>query len=255
MKYALITGASSGIGLEFAKILAIKRYHLIIVARRGKRLDAIKEDLEGKYGIKVITKEVDLSKEKNCIQLFQEVKHYPIQVLINNAGFGKVDRFEEIPLQEELDMIRTNIMGLHILTKLYMHKYRKGYILNVSSLAGFQPGPMMATYGATKAYVQNLSLALSYEARKFHKNIYITTLCPGPVNTEFNKVANADFNLSSISAKRCAKEGIEGMFRKKPLVIPGKRMKMLYIASKLTPLKIILPIEYKIQTAKKNANK
>lgn len=252
MRYALITGASSGIGLEIARLLARRNYHLIIVARRIDRLETIKKELESKYPIQVITKEADLSKEKNSIQLFQEVKQYPIEVLVNNAGFGKVDRFLNVSLEEELDMIRTNIMAVHILMKLFMRRYGKGYILNVASLAGFQPGPMLSTYGATKAYVQNLSLALSYEAKKFHKNLYITTLCPGPVNTEFSKVAHADFALSSISAKRCAKEGVEGLFQKKTLVVPGKRMKLLRIASKFTPLKIILPIEYKIQTAKKN---
>lgn len=250
--FALITGASSGIGLEIAKLLAKRKYNLILVARRQDRLLALKNKLESKYNITVVTKNYDLSKEENCYLLFREVKEYEITVLVNNAGFGKVGYFENISLAEELDMIRTNIMAPHILTKLFVKEKQKGFILNVASMAGFQPGPVMATYGATKSYLLNLSLSVNYELRKSNKNIHITTLCPGPVDTEFNKVANADFNLSSITAKQCAKEAVRGLFQKQELVVPSLNMKLLRIASKLAPLKIILPMEYSIQTKKTN---
>jgi len=249
--YALITGASSGIGYEIAKLLAQKNYDLILIARRNMRLEKIKIEFEEKYHINVIIKQCDISKEDNCYQLFQEVKNYPIRVLINNAGFGKVGNFNEIPLEDEISMIQTNIIALHILTKLFIQEKKEGYILNVSSIAGIQPGPMMATYGATKSYVLNFSLAVNYELKKNNKNIHITTLCPGPVNTEFNKVAHADFNLRSISSKQCAREAINGLFQKKQIVIPGNDIKLLRILSKITPLKLILPIEYWIQTKKK----
>lgn len=250
--YALITGASSGIGLEIAKELAKKKYNLILVARRYERLLELKKQLEAKYKIKVITKEYDISKEENCYRLFLEVKEYNVTVLVNNAGFGKIGYFDNIPLDVELDMVRTNIIAPHILTKLFIKEKKKGYILNVASMAGFQPGPVMATYGATKAYLLNLSLSVNYELRKCNKKISITTLCPGPVNTEFNKVANADFNLASISAKQCAKEAVHGLFKKRELVVPSINMKLLRIASKLAPLKLILPMEFRIQTKKTN---
>lgn len=250
--YALITGASSGIGLEIAKLLAKRKYNLILVARRHDRLLELKKQLEAKYKIKVITKECDISKEENCYQLFSEVKEYNVTVLVNNAGFGKIGYFDNIPLDVELEMLRTNIIAPHILTKLFIQEKKKGYILNVASMAGFQPGPVMATYGATKAYLLNLSLSVNYELRKCNKNISITTLCPGPVNTEFNQVANADFNLASISAKQCAKEAVHGLFKRQELVVPSVNMKLLRIASKFAPLKIILPMEFSIQTKKTN---
>lgn len=248
--YALITGASSGIGYEIAKLLAKRNYNLIIVARRLSRLEKMKTEFEQKYHVKVVPKECDVSKEENCYRLFEEVKEYKASVLINNAGFGKVGSLANIPIEEEISMIHTNIIALHILTKLFIQNTKKGYILNVASAAGFQPGPMMATYGATKSYVLNMSLAVNYELKKRKKEIHITTLCPGPVNTEFNQVAHSDFSLKSISAKRCAKEAIDGLFKKKDMVVPGKDIKLLRIASKLSPMKLILPIEYMIQTRK-----
>lgn len=253
--FALITGASSGIGWEFAKLLARRNYNLIIVARRVHRLEKLKYEIEKRYPVQIIIKQCDLTDTKSCYKLYEEIKSYPVEVLINNAGFGKVGKFENISLEDELNMIQTNITALHILTKLFVQDKEKGYILNVASAAGFQPGPMMAAYGATKAYALNLSLAVNYELKKSNKDIHITTLCPGPVETEFNKVADADFNLNSITAKRCAAEALKGLFQKRDTVIPGMDMKVLRIGSKLAPTKLILPIEYHIQTKKTKCSK
>ena len=248
--YALVTGASSGIGVEIAKLLAKRQYNLILVARRKKRLVRLKAQLKSKYNISVKVIECDLSKEENCYQLCKEIKDLDVSVLVNNAGFGKVGHFDTIPLEDEIDMIHTNIVAPHILTKWFVKEKDSGNILNVASMAGFQPGPVMAAYGATKAYLLNLSIAVNYELEKSNKNIHVTTLCPGPVDTEFNKVADADFNLQSISAKQCAREALSGLFQKKELVIPGKAMKLLRIGSKIAPLRIILPMEYRIQGKK-----
>lgn len=248
--YALVTGASSGIGVEIAKLLARRQYNLILVARRKKRLVRLKAQLKSKYNISVKVIECDLSKEENCYQLCKEIKDLDVSVLVNNAGFGKVGFLDTIPLEEELNMIRTNIIAPHILTKWFIKEKDYGFILNVASMAGFQPGPLMTTYGGTKSYLLNFSLAANYELKKRHKNIHITTLCPGPVDTEFNKVADADFNISSITAKLCAKEAVRGLFQKKELVVPGRSMKLIRIGSKLAPLRIILPMEYKIQGKK-----
>ncbi len=248
--FAVVTGASSGIGLEIARLLAIRGYDLIIVARRKNKLYKIKKSFEKRYLIKVIPMEVDLSKEENCIKFFSNIKKYPIKVWVNNAGFGKLGRFEDIPLDQEVDMIHTNVIASHIFTKLFIKEKGKGYILNISSISGFQPDPMMATYGATKSYLLNLGLSVGYELKKHKSKVSLTTVCPGPVRTEFNKVANTDFALKSISPKRCAKEALSGMFRKKLLVIPGNDIKLLHILSKFSPLCISLPIEYLIQTSK-----
>lgn len=248
--YALITGASSGIGREFALQLARKGFDLIVVARRGHRLEELKQIIKDKYPVEVIVKKADLSKEEECYRLYKECKEYKIRILINNAGFGKIGYFEELSLEEELDMINTNIKSLHILTKLFLRDMKKGRILNVSSVAGFQPCPTMATYGATKSYVTSFSKALNYELKRQGRDVHLSVLCPGPVKTEFDQVANTDFSLNYISAKRCAKIGLKGMFRKKDLIIPSLPIKVLAMASKIAPDKIILPIEYYIQTKK-----
>jgi len=169
---------------------------------------------------------------------------------VNNAGFGKIGKFEEIPLEKELSMIRTNIIAPHVVTKLFLKSMKKGRILNVASIAGFQPDPMMATYGATKAYLINLSRALNYELKKQHRKIHISTLCPGPVDTEFDYVANSNFSLKYISAEQCVRIAIEGLFHNKELIIPNSRIKMLHLVSKLAPTRLVLPIGYLIQTSK-----
>lgn len=248
--YALVTGASSGIGIEIARLLAKKKYDLIIVARREERLKKIKKELESRYGIHVVIMQYDLSKEENCKRLFKSCEKYPIEVLVNNAGFGKVGYCSDVPMEQELDMVKTNIIAVFILTKLFIRTYSKGYILNVSSVAAFQPGPVMAVYGATKSFVYSFSLAVNYELKKQRRNIHVTTLCPGPVNTEFNQVADADFDLKSISPKRCAAAALNGMFKRKDIVIPGIRIKLLHAGSKFAPVKAVLPVEYRIQVKK-----
>lgn len=248
--YSLITGASSGIGKELSILLAQKGYDLILVARRKERLMKLKKSLEANFHIHVMIASYDLSKKESCFELYEKFKDFPITVLVNGAGFGKVGTISEIPLNDELDMIETNITAVHILSKLFSKSMKHGYILNIASIAAFQPGPHLATYSATKSYVANFSIALNYELKKEKKPIHVSALCPGPVNTEFNKVAGTNFSLPSISAKKCAKTALNGLFRKKPVIIPSLTIKMSYLGSKLSPLSLILPIEYMIQTAK-----
>lgn len=253
--YAVITGASSGIGREIARLLAKKGYHLILAARRGKRLLVIKEQLEKKYQIHVITISADLSKEEDCINLFQQSKEYPVRIVVNAAGFGKVGNYTQVSMKEELAMIDTNIKAVHILTKLFANHMKKGRILNVASIAAFQPGPYFATYSATKAYVLQLSLAINYEMMRMRKNVRVLTLCPGPVNTEFNAVAGTDFAMPSISAKKCAKIAVDGIFKSKPVILPGFQVKCARLAAKFAPYSLILPVEYYIQTKKLSPQK
>ena len=175
---ALITGASSGIGLEMAKILAKKNYDLILVSKDKEKLQKVKEKLGEK--VKIIV--ADLSVESKLKELYVLCKNENIDILINNAGFGLVCEFRNSDLDKELSMIDLNIKAVHTLTKLFLKDFVKkdnGYILNVASSAAFQPGPLMATYYSTKSYVYNLTLAIYEELRKINSNVKISCLCPG----------------------------------------------------------------------------
>lgn len=246
---ALITGASSGIGLDMARILSSQGCELFIVARRKSKLEKIKKELK----TKVTVIEMDISSTFNCMKLYNMVKDENIDILINNAGFGLFGAFNDSNLDRELDMIDLNIKGVHTLTKLFLKDFKKrdyGYILNVSSSAGFLPGPLMATYYASKAYVLNLSLAIHQELKKENSNVYIGVLCPGPVSTEFNKVAKVEFNLKSMSSYDVADIAIKGMFKRKMVIIPGIKIKISIFFTKLLPLSLKLKIAYHLQRRK-----
>lgn len=247
---ALITGASSGIGKEIAVLLAKKGYDLIISARREDRLKIIKSELENLYNIKVVIMVCDLALSENVIKLHKDCLEYDVSVFVNNAGFGKIGFFDKIPFKEEVSMIDTNIKAVYILTKLFSQSMKSGYIMNVASIAGFLPQPKMAVYGGTKAFVLNMSQAVNYELKKQNKNLHICTLCPGPVDTEFNDVAKGSFKIKSMTAKKCAEIALKGMFAKKDVIIPGKSMKLMRFFSKITPLSVVLPIAYNIQDKK-----
>lgn len=246
---ALITGASSGIGRSFAYFLADMGYDLILVARRKNKMESIKESVN----VNVDIYSIDISTTFNCHKLYNKVKNEDIDIIINAAGFGLIGDFKDTNLDRELDMIDINIKAVHTLTKLFLKdfvKKNKGYILNVASIAAFEPGPLMATYYATKSYVYNLTTAINYELKRIKSNVYVGCLNPGPVDTEFNKVAQVKFNLKSHSSDYVAKYAIEKMFKKKSLIIPGFRIKMAYLASKILPLNIILNYTYKAQEKK-----
>lgn len=246
---ALITGASSGIGRDIARELARRGYDLILVARRKSRLEALKKELSTK--IEII--DCDLSSTFNCMKLYESVKDKNIDIVINNAGFGLAGDFTETNLDKELDMIDLNIKAVHVLTKRFLKDFKdknKGYILNVASSAAFQPGPLMNTYYATKVYVCNMTLALYEELKQSKSNVYIGCLCPGPVDTEFNKVAKVEFTIPSLSSEYVAKYAVKKMLKRKLLIIPGIQMRVTYFLSKIAPLKLKLWITYHIQRRK-----
>jgi len=246
---ALITGASSGIGKEMSKILSHKGYDLILVARRKKRLEELKKELPTK--VKIIT--LDISSTFNCMKLYDKVKKEDIDIIINNAGFGLLGEFSETNIDKELDMIDTNIKAVHILTKLFLQDFilrDKGYILNVSSSASFLAGPLMSTYYATKNYVSRLTEAIYEELRRKKSNVYVGLLCPGPVDTEFNEVANVKFSLKGQSSEYVAKYAIDKMFKRKLIIIPGFKMKFICSMNKFVPKKLLLKITYNIQKKK-----
>jgi len=249
-KYAVITGASSGIGKEIAEQLAHKGMNLILVARRIDRLEMLKEKLESEADITVVIKSLDLSVQDNCHRLFSETKTFAPAIVVNNAGFGQVGFFENLPLEKELEMLRLNIESLHILTKLYLSEMEQGVIVNVASMAGFLPTPLMAAYSASKAYVLNFTRAVNQELKIKQRKVRVVALCPGPVETEFADVANASQSFKGMSAKRCAKITIRGIENKRTVIIPGLLMKITHVLVKLVPTKIILYFAYLIQRRK-----
>ncbi len=246
---ALITGASSGIGKDMAYYLDNMNVDLILVARRKKILEEIKKNLKG--NVKVI--ECDLSKRENVYKLYEQVKLDNIDILINNAGFGLFGDFSNTDLDTELNMIDVNIVAPHILTKLFLKDFIKrdnGYILNVCSSAGFMAGPGLNTYYATKNYLTKLTMAINEELRQNKSNVYIGALCPGPVGTEFNKVAHGTFSIKETTSSYVAKYAIDNMFKKKMLIIPTIKIKIGIFMLRITSYRLQLKIIYKIQKRK-----
>ena len=247
---AIITGASSGIGRDIARYLSSKGYDLILVARRKDRLEELKKELSTNVEIY----EYDLSSTFNCMKLYENIKNQDIDILINNAGFGLAGEFIDTKLDKEMDMIDLNIKAVHTLTKCLLNdfvKKNKGYILNVASSAGLMPGgPLMSTYYATKSYVTSMTLGIYEELRRNKSNVYIGCLCPGPVDTEFNKVAKVEFGVSSLSSEYVAKYAVDKMFKRKTIIIPGFKIRLACNLNKFIPKKILLKITYNIQKRK-----
>ncbi len=245
---ALVTGASSGIGREIAIELSEMGYDLILVARRKKKLDELKKKLPGK----TTTIVMDLSSTANCMKLYDKVKDEDIDVVVNNAGFGLFGEFDKTNLDKELDMIDINVKAVHVLTKLFLKDFKdkdSGYILNVASSAGFLSGPLMATYYATKGYVLKLTEAIYEELRRDKSNVYIGALCPGPVDTEFNKVAKVKFSIKPLSAQKVAEYAVDQMFKRKLIIVPGFKTKFVKLSG-LLPRKLLLRLNYNVQKKK-----
>lgn len=243
---ALITGASSGIGREMAKYLSSLGYDLVLVSRRKRKLQELKKELD--TDIKII--KMDISSTFNCMDLHEQVKEDNIDMLINCAGFGVYGKFSRVKLDKELDLIDTNIKATHTLTKLFLQDFKKkgeGYILNVASLAAYTPGPLMPAYYASKSYVLSLTEAIYEELRREGSDIYIGALCPGPVDTEFNKVSNAVFNMRSMQADEVAKYAIDKMLKGKMIIVPGFKTKMLIFVSRFLSEKTKLKLAYNSQ--------
>lgn len=254
---ALITGASSGIGRDISRELANLGYDLVLVARNKEGLDQVKLELNQEYPkIKIECYALDLSIKENCYKLYQNVPK--VDILINNAGFGLFGKFAQTNLETEIKMINTNIMAVHILTKLYlkeMIKIDKGHILNVASIAGFMPGPLMATYYASKNYVVSLTRAINKEIKKSKSNVKLSLLCPGPVDTNFNNVANVKFNIPGLTSQYVAKYAIRKMKKGKLIIVPGTLVKIARILSEITPTAIVGEISYHMQTKKEKQGK
>lgn len=247
---ALITGASSGIGLDMARYLSTKKWELILVARNKEKLEEIQEQLPTKVTIIV----ADLSNEQRVKDLYVIAKKENVDVLINNAGLGDFGYLTDTDINKDLELINTNIKALHILTKYMVremeNKETDTYILNVASAAAFQPGPLMSTYYATKSYVYQLTEALYYEEKVKKTKVHVSVLCPGPVDTNFNNVANVKFSVKPLKSTYVAKYAIDKMLEGKLLIIPGFKMKCARFFGKFVPNKLMLKITYNIQKKK-----
>ncbi|HKE33349.1 MAG TPA: SDR family oxidoreductase [Candidatus Angelobacter sp.] len=245
---ALITGASSGIGWDLAHIMATD-FDLIVTARNQKKLEELASQLESAHGAHVHVIPADLARPQAPEEIFAEVarRGLPVDVLVNNAGFGSYGAFKSTSLQEELDMLQVNVTAVTHLTKLAlpgMLERKRGRILNVASTAGFQPGPLMAVYYATKAYVISFSEAIANELKG--SGVTVTCLCPGPTATEFAARAEMEksrlFMLGRMRSQDVARAGYKGMLRGKRLVIPGVMNKLVMQSVRFTPRKMVTAI-------------
>ena len=251
---ALITGASSGIGRELAKLFARDHYDLVLVARNSSRLAQAADELQRQFGIVAKSFPVDLTSGSTPRFLFDQLAREGVtmDVLVNNAGYGKLGAFEEVSAEESLGQIQLNITALTHLTKLFlgpMLEKKSGKILNVASTAGFQPGPLMAVYYATKAYVISFSEALANELQG--TGVSVTCLCPGVTDTEFQKRAGTEQTklfrqMRPMDAKTVARDGYRGLMKGKPLVISGFRNWLLAESLRVSPRRAVTAISRRL---------
>ena len=247
---ALITGASSGIGKEFARILASRGWDLIIAARSTDKLNALKDELSN-VNVRVIT--IDLSREQDAYDLYEHLQDEKIDFLINNAGFGAYGEFKDVPLELEMKLVHTNVCSLHILTKLFLQDMTardSGAILNVGSMAGFSAGPKMSSYYASKNYVVRLTEAIHEELRRSKSKVKVSVLCPGPVSTNFNDVANVSFSAKSLDARTVAEYALKKAEKGKMVIIPGRLMKTVKFFERLLSEKALTRASYDVQSKK-----
>lgn len=252
---ALVTGASSGIGFELANVLAREKHDLVLVARSVDKLSALAADLINKYGTKVTVMANDLSKEEAPWQVFTQLKkeNITVDILVNNAGFGDFGPFAETSWEKEKQMIDLNITALTELTKLFldgMISRRYGRIMNVASTAAFQPGPFMAVYYATKAYVLSFSEAIANELQG--TGVTVTALCPGPTESGFVKAAALDdsklFKNKKLPASReVAEYGYKAMMKGKTVAIHGTMNWIMANSVRFTPRKLVTAVVRKMQ--------
>lgn len=245
---ALIIGASSGLGREFAYQLSEAGYDLILVARRKTLLQNIQKQI--KTNCEIIP--LDISDQDNLEELFNELENVDIDLVINNAGIGLLGEFKNISIEDDYKIISTNLLAVHYLTKKFYQKFLKtgkGQIINVSSTAGFSYGPLFSTYYATKNYVNSLTSALYEENRHYKNAIKIKLLCPGPMNTEFNTKAKGMFK-KAMNPDKVVKYTLIKLNKNKLYLIPGIANKLCVIFCNSLPKKWLLKINYRIQNKK-----
>ena len=247
-KTAVVTGASGGIGYEISRLLAMDGYNLVLVARSEQKLNDVARELETDFAIKATVLVQDLSLAMAADQLRASLRELklPVHILVNNAGFGSYGIFSDSSSTTNLDMILTNIVTLTRLTQLLLPELtsNKGKVLNVASLAAFQPVPMFAVYAATKAYVLSFSEALAEELKG--TGVTVTALCPGVTETGFQKRSRMEAAQAvqgrMMSAKAVAEAGYKGMLRGHTVVVPGTKEKLMAAAGNLAPRRLLTKI-------------
>lgn len=247
---AVITGATSGIGRDMAIYLAKKGWELVLTGRNEEELIRLKNTLPTNIDIIAL----DLAESQAAFQLYRFCRGMDIDLLVNNAGFGKYGKFSETNLKDELDMISVNVRAVHILMKLFLRDFirkNRGKILNVASSAGFLTGPNMSAYYATKNYVVRLSLAVAEELRQKRSKVTVSVLCPGPIDTNFNKRADVNFLIMGMNSKEVAQYAIEKTLDGKWLIVPGGFMKFSVFASRFVPHTILPAVISTIQKGRK----
>lgn len=254
-KTALITGASSGIGLDFARLFAEGGYDVVLVARTESKLKALADELSAKHGVRALPVAADLADPAASRQLMERLKAdgVPVDVLVNNAGYGSYGAFAETDLDAELKMIQVNIAALTALTKAVlpgMLERKSGRILNVASTAAFQPGPLMAVYYATKAYVLSFSEALANETQG--TGVSVTCLCPGPTKSGFQERAQMEESKlvkgkAIMDSLTVARAGYAALHRGQAVIIPGFMNKMMAQSVRFLPRSAITSIVRKVQ--------
>lgn len=253
--YALVTGASKGLGAEMAEQLAAAKWNLILVARSKTELDALAKAITEKHGVTARVVPADLSKAGSAVELWNDVQALgvPVEVLINNAGFGLLGAFRETDIARELEMIQVNVTTLVHLTKLAlpaMLERKRGYVMNVASTAGFVPGPFMSIYYASKAFVLSWSEALHAELQG--TGVLVSALCPGATKTQFADTAKSnDSKLfkggNVMEAGPVVKAGLAGMFKGTAVVIPGVQNKLLIQGLRVAPRSLLRGISKSLQ--------
>jgi uncharacterized protein len=254
---ALVTGASVGIGRDLAIVLAEHGHDLVITARNQKQLEALAEELRSKFNVKVDVVAQDLAKPQAAGELFDELERrdLAIDMLINNAGFGGHGRFDQENVDEILGMLQVNVVALTHLTRLFlpaMVQRKHGRVMNVASTAAFQPGPLMAVYYASKAYVLSFSEAIWSELKR--TGVTVTALCPGPTRTEFQKRAGIEnsrlFQGATMDSMSVARAGYHGTMKGKRVVIPGVGNRLMAGAAKLAPKSLVMSAVKKLNQSR-----
>ena len=256
--YALVTGASAGIGMEIARDLAARGYDLILTARRQERLQKVRSQILNRYPErKILVIPADLSKREECMRLFEtacaQAGSENIEFVANNAGMGVYGLFLETDLDRELDLIDLNVTAVHILSKLFlrdMAENGRGVLMNVGSCAGFMSGPTFSSYYASKNYVVRLTEAIHEELRRAKSPVKVSCLCPGPTDTAFNKNSGVTVSGKQIGVAQVAKEGVDGALKGKMIIIPGRKMPVVVKASSLMGEHLSTRVNYLLQVKK-----
>src|SRR5260221_4982575 len=239
--WALVTGASSGIGRELAKLLAAGRYNLVLLARNEQRLRELASELTGAHPIEIKVLPKDLARPEAAGEIFEALRDTPVSILVNNAGFGSHGLFAELDLVGQKDMVQVNVTALVELTHYFvkpMLARKRGRVLNVASIAAFQPGPTVNIYYASKAFVYSFSYALAAELEG--SGVTVTALCPGTTSTEFFERANIHMKRPwpPMDARRVAEIGYRALMRGKRVAIPGLMNRVIAMLSPCVPARL-----------------